>query len=851
MTHRPLPPTAPTADTRSSPPGETPPGETPDRGAPSRGNSLAAAKVRSRAIDATTVEAATDTPLLRLAIAKSGLGLELGAPWKVGPVTVTEATTALDQVKFPVDVTGGLARFRHKRGRLVRLTVEATAHDLSRWLAPKLRGLLAATTPEVVVQFEGPLFHLAIANTPDLWGHGERAKVLAFSIAFGPVASTTTDPEGGTTVAFAIHDARGIGLAEPAPVLAARVAAGIFGALADRRGGLYRLSAVAQTVARDLFPKGGARTPDVAALTPSRFTTEGGVATLRLADHGTPPAAELVCVPIFEECTYLAGVDDALLAGDREGARTEALRLLAGAPGHGGVITRLCAIDASAGGRAEVALALLDERAAGLRGRLLGALEGDVALEAGHRTRAQAAYVHAAETEPLAPLAGALFEAAADCADEPWGRLPLLDQALAWAPQATSARWARIDARLATGQVEDALADVHFLELAAATDRERYRVARHAGDRWNHYGFVAEAAKLHERALRWVPDEPFALAGLGYALFRAGRVARAVALFEKAIELGEKEGLDLSHSRVHWAEALAEKLGDAPAAVSKVAYVPRHADAAPEARSLEAKYRAACGDLAGASLAYARLAHVARERRHVGSAVGLMQGARMELALRGDAAAAMRLAREAQALTPEATDIAQFLAEVSVRLPNLRATVAAASTREQTHFFADPPVEELGPVRSRPPANSLAEASRETAGPLPLDPVRSRPPANSLAEASRETAGPLPLDPVAPASAPVLSEAEAEGRIEELTARLRLDPADDRIADELARLLRERGRGLELLALLSARLEDAPEDRREALLPRQRELLASLEDEARAAGNNGEAELFALARSAL
>ncbi len=102
-----------------------------------------------------------------------------------------------------------------------------------------------------------------------------------------------------------------------------------------------------------------------------------------------------------------------------------------------------------------------------------------------------------------------------------------------------------------------------------------------------------------------------------------------------------------------------------------------------------------------------------------------------------------------------------------------------------------------------------------------------------------------------PPSAPVLSEAEAEGRIEELTARLRLDPADDRIADELARLLRERGRGLELLALLSARLEDAPEDRREALLPRQRELLASLEDEARAAGNDGEAELFALARSAL
>ncbi len=53
-----------------------------------------------------------------------------------------------------------------------------------------------------------------------------------------------------------------------------------------------------------------------------------------------------------------------------------------------------------------------------------------------------------------------------------------------------------------------------------------------------------------------------------------------------------------------------------------------------------------------------------------------------------------------------------------------------------------------GPVRSRPPANLLTTASRETAGPLPQGPVRSRPPANLLTTASRETAGPLPQGPV-------------------------------------------------------------------------------------------------------
>jgi hypothetical protein len=53
---------------------------------------------------------------------------------------------------------------------------------------------------------------------------------------------------------------------------------------------------------------------------------------------------------------------------------------------------------------------------------------------------------------------------------------------------------------------------------------------------------------------------------------------------------------------------------------------------------------------------------------------------------------------------------------------------------------------------------------------------------------------------------------------------------------------------MELLALLSARLEDAPPDRREALLPRHREVLARLEADAREDGRDAEAELFRLAR---
>jgi hypothetical protein len=53
---------------------------------------------------------------------------------------------------------------------------------------------------------------------------------------------------------------------------------------------------------------------------------------------------------------------------------------------------------------------------------------------------------------------------------------------------------------------------------------------------------------------------------------------------------------------------------------------------------------------------------------------------------------------------------------------------------------------------------------------------------------------------------------------------------------------------MDLLALLSARLEDAPPDRREELMPKHREVLASLEEEARANGREAEADLFKMAR---
>jgi len=102
-----------------------------------------------------------------------------------------------------------------------------------------------------------------------------------------------------------------------------------------------------------------------------------------------------------------------------------------------------------------------------------------------------------------------------------------------------------------------------------------------------------------------------------------------------------------------------------------------------------------------------------------------------------------------------------------------------------------------------------------------------------------EEAPPAPMD-----------EGVAEERVESLTRTLQGDPTNDRVVDELVVLLTKLGRTMELLALLSARLEDAPPDRRAQLLPHHLGVLAKLEEEARAEGRDAEADLFKMAREA-
>jgi hypothetical protein len=109
----------------------------------------------------------------------------------------------------------------------------------------------------------------------------------------------------------------------------------------------------------------------------------------------------------------------------------------------------------------------------------------------------------------------------------------------------------------------------------------------------------------------------------------------------------------------------------------------------------------------------------------------------------------------------------------------------------------------------------------------------------------------VPVDESQPAYEPEPSPEEDEAKVEALTRTLQGDPTNDAVIDDLTVRLARLGRSMELLALLSARLEDAPPDRRAELLPRHRAVLETLEAEARAAGRDGEADLFKMARDAV
>jgi tetratricopeptide (TPR) repeat protein len=220
---------------------------------------------------------------------------------------------------------------------------------------------------------------------------------------------------------------------------------------------------------------------------------------------------------------------------------------------------------------------------------------------------ARAALEFVARGEVYAPLAALWYLRLAELEPESRAKLRALNQAVACAPGLDRVRLRRLEERAFVGDVDGVLADAEHLEAAAKGSRARHDVLRRAAQVLLTRGYVRDAGKIFERALRYVPDDAESTAGLGRSFIEIGDFRRAIVLLERAIALGSRSGRPKAPALIDLARVLAEEMGDLPQAIARVREVTGESSEASEARALEASWRARLGDIAGASLAYARL----------------------------------------------------------------------------------------------------------------------------------------------------------------------------------------------------------------------------------------------------
>jgi tetratricopeptide (TPR) repeat protein len=481
---------------------------------------------------------------------------------------------------------------------------------------------------------------------------------VAFDVLWAPV-------EGDARVVVA--RARGVGLEGSAQSVAMQVVDSIAGGFAERDGRMVTVRSAGAAIVRRVMPAVGARAPRAGDLRAGAIEARGDAVRVSFDAALSPPALSAGVVRALELALLTRSADTALATGDLDAARAGYVTALEQAPRHPEISRIVAEIDALHGGRAEGALSMLTEAMpvadAGAIGARLLARVGDLAS-------AREALRAATRDEEYAPLASLLWASLASYESDGAARVLSLGEAVARCPGLAEVRWVRFEARLAQGDVPGALADAEHVEGGASGNAARHDVCRRAARRLLDLGYLREAGRLFERALRYVPDDPTATAGLGHALLETGRAERAVALLERAVTLGESRGEPQPEALLTIAKILA-KMGDLPQAIARARAVAGPSALAIEARALEGDWREKIGDLAGATLAYARMRetielHDPQDLKDGTAAVQwLKNAARFESRVRQEPALAERHLAVALRLTPRDRAVADAYREAA------------------------------------------------------------------------------------------------------------------------------------------------------------------------------------------
>jgi len=750
-------------------------------------------------------------PTLQLAIGKDGVGLELSQPMELGPVTLLHARSRMIGVGFPLDVSGGVERFRHRRTTLETISVAVEHGKTERWLASITEGLLANGPCEARIGWVAPT-DVGIGESQGereerlIWSSGNvrielahEEKIVACDLALAAA------PVGIVALA---HRVRAISVERPPTAIVGALLARIARALeGESRGLRLLLPDPVKAAMMQAFVSRGARIPSREELVLVRATPDVERFSLELRRGDTPAAPSSVFVALDELDRLIGDADVALVAGELEKARELYVSSLERAPRQRAVLTRLAELDGLFPERAEAALSWLRDAQ---KGRTRRALDGNdlgrallfagLSERVGATGRARGAWERAADEawnrgEPRL-AARAYSRAAAATRDGDPQLIALLDRALAADPGEVSARWRRAALHISGNDDLRALEDVEHLEARAKGREARRRTLMRAAQLWNDAGRPDRAVPAWERALRHVPNDRAVVAGLGNALLAAGETSRGIGLLAHAATLPGDEA-DRSPIVLALASALAERVGDLPSAIVRTREVNSDDPHAARARALEGACRLQLGDQVGAERAYAAAADLV-ERRGVPAddaraVKELLAGASRVARGDGRNALAMRLAMAALSLAPTDGDLQSLVRSLG---------------RSVEHH--DEPKTDPGIIAGSPLGVSL------------------EPDDDDNEDSARD-----------------------HERAEALLARVKGDPNDEDAVDELVDLRGRRGRVAELFALLSGRWEDATPEERVAMIPRQRAVLERLAAAADDAGRVIEAQLYRDALGAL
>jgi tetratricopeptide (TPR) repeat protein len=590
---------------------------------------------------------------LRLTVTRGVLGMELYEPIEVGPLDVTRLSVTLPNLRFPLDLSGGVPRFRHRRGELEHAALSTDFTRLAAFFERRMGDVL------------GPLVRpVSLFPRPQGIGVGLVAaeRALAFDLLWAPEERHAR---------FVVSEARGVGLLGAALGFALRALDGVFNGLGVRHGRVISILDAGAQLGRLLLPAVGARAPSAQRVRFGALSLAGDQASVELDATFGPAELSAASTRALELAALVSAGDEALARGATDDARAGYLAALEQAPRHPELVRLVADIDLQIAERAEAALGMVIESMPATSAGLTGA---ELLWRLADFDGARRALSEAAEREPFAPLSALMWCRLADRDPSAIERRSALDRAVAQAPGLELPRARRFAARLERGDNEGALGDAEHLEAMTRGASGKHEKNLRAARAFFSAGFVREARRCFERALRYAPDDARATAGLARALLESGQRERATTLLARAVALSERGGQPDADALIDLALVLASDLKDLPQAIARVRQVSAGSSRHTEARRLEARWRADLGDIAGASLAFGRMREAIElaQEAPLNAASFLLEAADFEQSAERDVLAAERHLAVALRVAPRDAQIAERYRTVAAAVIELQ-----------------------------------------------------------------------------------------------------------------------------------------------------------------------------------